>query len=160
VHYVLRRVFYAMEDTRTPFFITVFQAILFVAGALLVAMLPTSLIAVGLAVVTSIAAAAQALLAFVIVRRRIGSLDVATIVCRHLTFLGATVPAAGVGLVVVWALGGFSGGFAVSDPKGALTTLVAAGVPMVAIYAGILLAVKNPEAVGIVSPVLRRLRRR
>jgi len=160
VHYVLRRVFYAMEDTRTPFFITVFQAVLFVIGALLVAQLPTAMIALGLAVVTSIAAAAQALLAFIIVRRRIGTLDVATIVRRHLTFLGATLPAAAVGLLIVWALGGFSGGFAVAGLFGALVTLAAAGVPMVAIYGGILLAVKNPEAMGIAAPMLRRVRRR
>lgn len=160
VHYVLRRVFYAMEDTRTPFFITVFQAVLFVIGALLVSQLPTSLIALGLAVVTSIAAAAQALLAFIIVRRRIGTLDVALIVRRHLTFLGATIPAAVLGLVVVWALGGFSGGFAVSSLVGGILTLAAAGVPMVAVYGGILLAVKNPEALGLAAPILRRLRRR
>ena len=160
VHYVLRRVFYALEDTRTPFFITVFQAVLFVIGALLVSQLPTSMIALGLAVVTSIAAAAQALLAFIIVRRRIGTLDVATIVRRHLTFLGATLPAAAVGLLVVWALGAFTGGFAVASLPGALVTLVAAGAPMVLIYGGILLAVKNPEAVGLAAPVLRRLRRR
>ena len=160
VHYVLRRVFYAMEDTRTPFFITVFQAVLFVIGALIVAQLPTSLIAVGLAIVTSIAAAAQALLAFVVVRRRIGSLDVVLIVRRHLAFLGATIPAAGVGLLVVWALGGFTGGFGVSSLIGAMVTLVAAGVPMVAVYGGILLAVRNPQAVGLAAPVLRRFTRR
>src|SRR5687767_14013435 len=74
VHYVLRRVFFALEYTRMPFLVTVFQASLFVIGALVVAGLPADRIVLGLALVTSIAAVAQAALAYGLVRRRLGAL--------------------------------------------------------------------------------------
>jgi len=161
VHYVLRRVFFALENTRTPFFITVFQAVLFVIGAIIVAGLPADRIAVGLAVVTSLAAAAQAALALVLVRRRLGHLGGALLARRYAAFLGATLPAAGIGLLIVWALGSFSpDGFGVASLGSALVTLVVAGSAMAAVYGGILLAVRNPEAVSFARPVLSRLRRR
>jgi len=161
VHYVLRRVFFALENTRTPFFITVFQAVLFVIGALIVAGLPADRIAVGLAVVTSAAAAAQAGLALVLVRRRLGHLGFGVLVRRYAVFLGATLPAAGLGLLVVWALGCFSAdGFGLASPFTAIVTLAAAGSVMAIVYGGILLAVRNPEATAFARPVLSRLRRR
>lgn len=161
VHYVLRRVFFALENTRTPFFITVFQAGLFVIGAIIVAGLPADRIAVGLAVVTSVAAAAQSVLALALVRRRLGALGMGLMVRRYAVYLGATLPAAGLGLLVVWALGCFSpDGFGVSSPLAATATLAAAGSAMAAAYGGILLAVRNPEATSFARPVLSRLRRR
>ncbi len=160
VHYVLRRVFYAQEDTRTPFLVTVFQAGLFIIGALFVALLPGQYIALGIAALTTVVAALQAGLAYLLVRRRIGGLDSGLIVRRHLVFLGASVPAAGVGLLIVWALGAFDTGFGVSSIPGALVTLAAAGSAMVAVYGGTLLLVRNPEAHALAAPVIRRLRRR
>jgi len=161
VHYVLRRVFFALEDTRTPFFVTVFQAVLFVIGALIVATLPADRIAVGLAVVTSLAAIAQAALAYILVRRRLGHLSGATLARRYGVFLAATLPATGVGLLIVWALGCFSpDGFGIASLGNALLTLVLAGSAMATVYGGILLAVRNPEATAFARPVLSRLGRR
>jgi putative peptidoglycan lipid II flippase len=161
VHYVLRRVFYSMEDTRTPFFITVFQLTVFVTTVLFVPMLPSDKIAIGIAVATSFAATAQAVLALVLARRKVGlPLEARLLVVRHLLFFAATLPAAAVGLVVVSLLGAFNEGFAVSGPFGAIVTLAAGGSVMVAVYAGILLGVRNPEATAFVRPVVSRLSRR
>jgi putative peptidoglycan lipid II flippase len=160
VHYVLRRVFYALENTRTPFFITVFQAVLFVIGALLVGLLPAQYIALGIALVTSIAATLQAGLAFYLIRRRLGALGGRLLVRRHLAFLGASLAAAVVGFIIVWALGSFSGGFGVANPFTAGTTVAIAGFAMVSVYFAILLLARNPEAAGFVQPFISRVRRR
>jgi putative peptidoglycan lipid II flippase len=161
VHYVLRRVFYSMEDTRTPFFITVFQLTVFVTTVLFVPMLPSDTIAIGIAVATSFAATAQAVLALVLARRKVGlPLEARLLIVRHLLFFAATLPAAAVGLVVVGLLGAFNEGFAVSGPFGAIVTLAAGGTVMVAVYAGILLGLRNPEATAFVRPIVSRLSRR
>ena len=138
-----------------------FQASLFVIGALFVAGLPADRIVVGLALVTSVAAAAQAALAFGLVRRRLGPLGGGLLARRYGVFVVATLPAAGVGLLIVWALGCFSPtGFGVASLLNAFVTLALAGSAMAAVYGGILLAVRNPEAVSFARPVLVRLRRR
>jgi putative peptidoglycan lipid II flippase len=158
--HVLRRTFYALEDTRTPFFITVFQSVLFVGGALLAGLLPVPYIALGIAVVTTIAGTAQTLLAAVLIRRRLGAFGGRMLVSRHLVFFAAALVAAAVGGAIVWLLGGFSdGGWALGSPVSATVTMGVAGVAMAALYFACLLLVRNPEAVAFVSPVTRRLRR-
>lgn len=158
--HVLRRTFYALEDTRTPFFVTVFQSALFVGGALLVSLLPVSYIALGIALVTTMAGVAQTLLAAVLIRRRLGGFGGRILVSRHLVFFGAAIVAGAVGAGVLWLLGGYSdGGWALSSPVFAALSMAATGAVMAALYFAVLLLVRNPEAVAFVSPVTRRLRR-
>ena len=158
--HVLRRTFYALEDTRTPFFITVVQAVLFVAGALAVALLPTQYIAVGIAVVTTLAGVAQTTLAGILLRRRLGGFEGRRLVVRHLVYLGAAVASALVGIAVVWALGGLAAsGWALGGVFAAIVTVALAGGAMGVVYLGILLVARNPEAEALVAPFLRRLRR-
>ena len=69
----LQRAYYALGDTRTPFLFQLVQSALFVAGALAVAVVaPDPLVAAGIALVTSIAGTAQAIVAAVLLRRRLG----------------------------------------------------------------------------------------
>ena len=158
--HVLRRTFYALEDTRTPFFVTVFQSALFVCGALLVSLLPVPYIALGIAVVTTIAGVAQTLLAAILIRRRLGGFGGRLLATRHLAFFGAAIVAGAVGAAVVWLLGGYSdGGWALSSPIFAALTMAGAGAVMAGFYFAGLLLVRNPEALAFVAP-LGRLRRR
>jgi putative peptidoglycan lipid II flippase len=159
VHYVLRRVFYSMEDTRTPFFITLFQSTLFVITVMLVWLLPSNLVAVGIASITTFTATAQAILAFALARRKLGlSIGGRLLIRRHAVFIAATIPAAALGLAVVNALGSFDpNGFAVAGRLEAIITLIAGGSVMAAAYLGTLLAVRNPEATAIVRPIVRRV---
>ena len=158
--HVLRRTFYALEDTRTPFFVTVFQASLFVIGALLVALLPVAYIALGIAVVTTLAGIAQTALASVLLRRRLGAFGGGLLAVRHLVFFAAALVAAAVGAGVVWLLGGFSpGGWALDSPVPAAVTMAVAGGIMAVVYFAALLVVRNPEAQAFIAPVSRRLRR-
>jgi putative peptidoglycan lipid II flippase len=159
--HVLRRTFYALEDTRTPFFVTVFQSVLFVGGALLVALAPVQYIALGIAVVTTLAGIAQTGLAAILLRRRLGSFGGAVLATRHLVFFAAALVAAAVGAGLVWLLGGFTpGGWALSSPISAALTMAVAGGTMAIVYVVALLAVRNPEVLGFIAPFSRRLRRK
>jgi len=158
--YVLRRTFYAVGDTRTPFFITVFQAILFVAGAQYVMTLPANQIALGIAVLTSLAGTAQTIAAIVMLRRKLGTLHGSIVVRRHVQFVAAALPAALLGLGIVAVFGGFAAdGFAVSTPTGAAITMVVAGTVMAVVYGAVLTVMRNPEIAAFLAPILRRLRR-
>jgi putative peptidoglycan lipid II flippase len=159
--FVLQRVFYALGNTRTPFFMQCVQSGLFVIGALACIALPAQWIGVGIAAVTSVAGSAQAIVAIVLVRRRIGGIDGRLVFTRHLQYLGLALVAGAVGFVIVFALGGFSAsGFAQSDKVGAVVTVIAAGAAMAAVYLGLLAAFRNPELVSASTTVLARFRRR
>lgn len=160
VLFVLQRVFYSLDDTRTPFFMQVFQSLIFMAGVLLAAMLPTEWIAVGIASVMTIAGTAQAILAAVLLRGRLGGLDAAPLLGQVGWFTGAAVVAASAGGVIVWLLGGFTaGGFAIDSKLGGAATMVAAGSVMAALYFGLLAATRNQTLRTLASPVISRLRR-
>jgi putative peptidoglycan lipid II flippase len=159
--FVLQRVFYALGNTRTPFFMQCVQSGLFVIGALACIALPSQWIGVGIAAVTSVAGSAQAIVAIVLVRRRIGGIDGRIVAVRHLQYLGLALVAGAIGLVVVFALGGFSAnGFAQADKVGAVVTVLAAGAAMAIVYVGLLAAFRNPELASASATVLARFRRR
>ena len=155
VLFVLQRTFYALEDTRTPFLYTVLQTVLFIVGALAVSLWPVSIIGIGIAGVTSLAGTVQLVVAAVLLRRHLGSLDARRVTRQYGVFVLATLPAALVGAGVLWLLGGF-----VTDTKlTAAVTMGVVGAVMGFVYLGILFAVKNPELRAIIGPVLARLRR-
>lgn len=156
---VLQRVFFALEDTRAPFLQQVFHASLFIVAAeLVVRQLPTELIAVGLATLSSVALALQATLAAIMLRRRLHGMDGARVIRQYLVFLLAMVPAAAAGLVVVYLLDAFSGGFAVSGIVPAILTAAGAGTTMLVVYLIALTPFRTPELRDFMSPLLRRVR--
>jgi putative peptidoglycan lipid II flippase len=158
--FVLQRVFYALGDTRTPFFMQCVQSGLFVIGAIACIGLPTQWIGVGIAAVTSVAGSAQAVVAIVLVRRRIGGIDGHRVLVRHLQYLGLALIAGAVGLVVVFALGGLSAaGFGQSDKIGAVVTVMVAGVTMAVVYLGLLAVFRNPELSAATATLTARFRR-
>jgi putative peptidoglycan lipid II flippase len=162
VLFVLQRTFYSLDNTRTPFFLQVFQSVLFVVGALVVgATFSTQWIAVGIAGVTALAGSAQAVAAAWMVRRELGRIDATRILRRYAMFLLAAAPAAAVGVLLLFAMGGTTdGGFAVANWFSAAVSMVVIGGAMAVVYAGVLVAVRNPELGAILRPVISRLRRR
>jgi putative peptidoglycan lipid II flippase len=158
--FVLQRTFYAVEDTRTPFFVQLVQAVLFVIGALLVTTLPSEWIALGIAAVTTIAGAVQAALSGILLRRRIGSLDARRVGRSYAIYLLAALPAAAVGVAIEVALGAFGDGFAVSSVAGAVATMAAAGILMLVVYVAALVLLRAPELRAMAAPVISRIRRR
>jgi len=159
VLFVLQRVFYSLEDTRTPFFIQLVQAILFVAGALIVSTFPTPLIAIGLAATLTIAGTVQAILAAVLLRRRIGGLDGMRVFRQTAWFALATLPSAAVGLAILFAFGGFGPGAFPVSPFGSVVSMAIAGSAMALVYVAVLAIVRNEELTAALAPIVARIRR-
>ena len=157
VLFLLQRVFYSLDDTRTVFFLQVLQSALFVVGVLLVAMAPTAAIAIGIALVMSAATAVQTVVAALVLRRKLGGLDGRRVILRTVQYFGAAIVAGAVGAGIVFALGGYAdGGFGSSSRVGGLVTMAVAGLAMALIYAGILWLIRNPELRAFIDPIRSR----
>ena len=158
VLFVVQRVFYALEDTRTPFFLQVVQATLFIALALAVATLPIGQIAWGLALSASIAGGVQTLVALVVLRRKLGGLSLKPLVVNFAKFALAALPASAVGLGLLLGWGGADGGAYLSE-SALRSGVVMAGITlaMVLVYAAVLLLLRSEDARAVTEPVLRRL---
>lgn len=156
--FLIQRAFYAMEDTRTPFFLQVFHAVLFISFALVSSTLPLSLIAVGLALSASAATTLQTVAAYVLLRRRLGNQPATGLTASVMRFVFASGLASGVGVTLLIALGG-------SRPDGfILSSAVLAGLSMVMITLGMSLAYiltlsafRDSDMKAVMNPVLRRL---
>jgi putative peptidoglycan lipid II flippase len=73
--FIVQRAFYAMSDTRTPFWFTTVQIVLFSGGSLMCLLLPASIRGAGIALIFGIATLIQVLIALWFLRRRIASID-------------------------------------------------------------------------------------
>ena len=157
VLFLLQRVFYSLDDTRTVFFLQVLQSGLFVVGVLLVALAPTAAIAMGIALIMSAATAVQTVVAALVLRRKLGGLDGRRVILRTAQYFGAAVVAGAIGAGIVFALGGYSdGGFGSSSRVGGLATMAVAGFVMALVYAGILWVIRNPELRSFIDPIRSR----
>ena len=160
VLFVLQRTFYALSDTRTPFYFTLFQVVLVVIGVLFCQLLPVEWIAAGIALLVTLFGILQAVLAAYLLRRKIGGIDGRRIL-QSLTkyFVAAIIPVA-LGVVVLLLLGGTrEGGFAVSGVFSAIVSMIVIGLVMSGSYFGILLLMRTQELQDFLEPVLARLKR-
>lgn len=89
--FVVQRGFFALNDTRTPFFFTLFQIIIVVLGSLACIGLPLEFIGFGLAAVFSFATLLQVILATWLYQRRVGGIDGARITQSIVKFAVASV---------------------------------------------------------------------
>jgi putative peptidoglycan lipid II flippase len=160
VVFVLQRVFYALEDTRTPFLFQTFQSLLLVAGILFSATLQSSRIDLGIAISTTVADFALVAVAAILLRRRIHGLGAGPVVRSYLLFLAALVPAAAVGIGLDFALGAFSGGFAVSGKVPEILSVAAIGAAMAIVYFGALALLRSHDLRNLTAPIMRRVRPR
>ena len=162
VLFVLQRAFYALGDTRTPFFITLFQVIIFTAGALLMlALVPKESLAVGVALTLSGSTILQALLAAILIRRRLGAVGGRTIVASLGKDAVAVAPALAIGLGTAFYLGFFgASGFANSGYVQAILGMLTVAVVMGSVYLGALRLVRSREVDTAVATVSARFGRR
>lgn len=161
--FVMQRAYYALGDTRTPFLFQLVQSALFVAGALTVAVVaPGPLVAAGIALVTSLAGIAQAVVAAVLLRRRLGGVGGRRLVTRFGTYLLATIPSSSAGVGILYLLGGLpgdGGGFAVSGRVQGVASVILIGAVSFAVYLGALALARVPEvreSVGLVRRLIGR----
>ncbi len=158
VLFVVQRVFYALEDTRTPFFLQVLQATLFISLALAVATLPVGQIAWGLALSASIAGGVQTLVAIFVLRQKLGGLSLTPLVLNFARFALAALPAsaAGLGLLLAWG-GGDGGAYLSGSALWSGVVMVGITLTMVLVYVGVLILLRSDDARAVMAPVLRRL---
>jgi putative peptidoglycan lipid II flippase len=160
VLFVVQRTFYALGDTRTPFFFTLFQVLLVVAGTLASAQLPKAWIAIGIALAVSVAGTLQALLAVYLLRRRLGGIEGRRMLRSLVKYLVAIIVPAALGSAGLLLLGGNrEGGFAVSGLIPAVISMALIGTVMVLSYFGILFLMRSEELRGFIAPLRARLGR-
>lgn len=155
--FVLQRVFYSLNDTRTPFVFQLIHTVTFIVLAIATSALASDRLALGLALSASIASLCQFAVALVFLRRKLPGLRLGSIVLRLAGFALASVPSILVGALIVVGLGGLDdSGFARSSGLGALTTIGIVTPVMLALYGGVLFVSRNSD-IRVVIAAGRRL---
>ncbi|WP_149083988.1 MULTISPECIES: murein biosynthesis integral membrane protein MurJ [Microbacterium] len=148
--FIVQRTFYAYDDTRTPFWFTIFQCVLIVATALLAGgllqaeVIPITGLAAAVALGQSVASTLQTIVATWLLHRRLGGLGLRSWASATGRFLVAAVPAGLAGWGVFLLFGGTEGWAASDKIQGALGTAVI-GAVVVLVYVAILALFRAPE---------------
>jgi putative peptidoglycan lipid II flippase len=160
--FMFQRAFYALEDTRTPFIFTTIQIAFHISGSTVLFFTMTSeFLVMSLAGLTSATLLIQALVAYLLLRPRIGRIG-APPKGEGLTLrvMVAAVATALVGYGVIFALGGTAeGSLALGSIVGAVTVIFATGTLMLLVYVLVLKLLGVPEidtALKGISGILRR----
>ncbi|KJL25123.1 murein biosynthesis integral membrane protein MurJ [Microbacterium azadirachtae] len=160
VLFIVQRTFYALGDTRTPFFFTIFQCVLIVAtafGAQLLhqaGVVPLSLLAATIALGQSLSSILQTIVASVLLSRRLHGIGAREWILALLRFLAAAIPAAAAGWGVFLLLGGAKGWTTADRIPAALGCAIVASVVLI-VYIGILALLRAPELDALKSLVRR-----
>ncbi|MEO0024328.1 MAG: hypothetical protein RL196_769 [Actinomycetota bacterium] len=159
--FMMQKAFYALEDTKSPFWFTVGQTALYIVGALLMgAFLPLEWLVAGLALLMSFTVLVQARVAYVLLGRRIGSLKEFKITGLNIRAYAAGLAAAAAGFGVLQLFGGIRvGSFAVATVVSSLTTCAFVGAAMALVYLGVLILLKVDEANSAIQTAKGILRR-
>ncbi|WP_243228443.1 murein biosynthesis integral membrane protein MurJ [Microbacterium sp. CIAB417] len=150
VLFIVQRTFYAYGDTRTPFFFTLFQCVLVALTATIAwwlsasDVLPITLLAAAVALGQSVAGTVQTVVATILLRRRLGSLETGRWMLSIGRFVLAGVPAAAAGWGVFVLLGGVGGWTTADKILGVLGAGIIAAVS-VAVYVVFLWVLRAPE---------------
>jgi putative peptidoglycan lipid II flippase len=146
VYLYAMRAFYALQDTRTPFFLNAFENGL---NVLLAIVLFPHFGVQGLALAWSGAYVVAAVVALAVLGRRIGSLA-DPVVLRSSLRAGAAAVALGVVAVPI------AGAIGSSSPGKAFVATAVAGVAGAMAYVGVLVALRSDELTALVGLVRRR----
>jgi putative peptidoglycan lipid II flippase len=161
VNYMLQRVFYALEDTKSPFLFTTIQICIFIIGAFACSLLvPAMALVAAISLVMSISFMVQATLAYLLLKRQIGSLKDLKLFGYGLQVVFAALLAGLAGFGVLYLLGGVGlGSFAISSALNALVSCFAVGAGSVLVYLFTLWLSKNEEVRKLLSTVAGIVRR-
>ena len=159
--YMMQRAFYALENTRTPFVFTLIQISIYIAGAIVISnTVEARWLVVALSLLTSSTVTLQAIIAFTMLTRRIGSLNDHKIASALSQFVLAGVIAGAIGYGAIEIIGGIKpGSFAVASVLSSSLTIAGVGFLMFAIYTIALRLLRVPEidsALAGFKGILRR----
>jgi putative peptidoglycan lipid II flippase len=159
--FMMQRAFFSLEDTRTPFWFTVVQISMHIAGALTIAAtVAPAQIVVALSLLTSVTILIQAVIAYTLLSRRIGSLAEHRITQATTQFLISGFLAATVGWFVLQLFGGLQeNAFSVDSVISSVLTIGIVGFAMLAVYIVALRLLRVAEVdtvLGALKGILRR----
>jgi putative peptidoglycan lipid II flippase len=159
--FMIQRAFYSLEDTKTPFLFTIVQVGINAAGSIAVGFLVEDVwIVVALSLVTSGSIMVQSLLAFVLFKRKFGSLGHGQLTFATGKFALAGIVAGSIGFAVLQAMGGARpGAFPVLNVIAAVITCGLVGSVIAIIYVVLLKLLRVQEVNTLLKPILRLLRR-
>lgn len=158
--FVVQRVFYSLDDTRTPFLFQIVHTAVFIALVLATSQLSSNQLAAGIALSASVASTAQLLTALWLLRRRLPGLQVGKILARLLGFVGASAPAVIAGVAMVAGAGSLSiPGLERTSIGFALLTIVVVGAAMTLMYVGLLLLLRSSDIREILQAIRRLVHR-
>jgi putative peptidoglycan lipid II flippase len=161
INFMLQRVFYALEDTKSPFVFTTIQIVAFVISAYVCsATVPAMALVAAISLAMSISFAIQALIAYIMLVKRIGRLSEGHLVRYGVQVVLASVVASSAGAALLWAIGGIgANSFALSNVANALLSCVLVGGVSVLVYVIVLWTARNDEirsALSALKGILRR----
>ena len=153
--FMIQRAFYSLEDTRTPFLFTTVQVSINIIGSLLVAIYVDSIWkVVALSLVTSGSIIIQAVLAFVMFKRKFGSLGHSHLSLATGKFIIAAVISGLVGFGILQLLGGaHPGAFPVLSVLSSTATCIIIGSVMLLLYLTVLRVLKVKEITTLTEPM-------
>lgn len=159
-NFMMSRVFYANEDARTPFYIQLLLAIVYVAGAFAIQFLPVTQIIYAIAVLYMVGNILSVVISAYFLRRLLGHLDGARIANSYIRMGYAALGSAIAGAGALWLLGSYSpDGFAWRDRVTALLTVIVVGPVMLVVYFFLLKLFRVAELRDLLRPLLGRLGR-
>jgi putative peptidoglycan lipid II flippase len=159
-NFMMSRVFYANEDARTPFYIQLILAVVYVAGAFAIQFLPVRQIIYAIAILYMIGNILSVVISAYFLRRLLGHLDGPRIANSYIRMGYAGLGSAIAGAGALWLMGSYSpDGFAWSDRLPALLTVVVVGPVMLVVYLVLLRVFHVAELRDLLRPLLGRLGR-
>ena len=157
--YVLERVYYALEDVRTPFFTRVAFMPLMLAVLLLSTLLPGEFVILGITAGQSLYYICWGAAWVYLVRRKIGPFGIRHVAQRHFVYLGLALVAGVAGAVVIYLFGGYTGGWAYGKVWQATVACGVAGIVMAAIYFSALYLIRDRDFRLVADRLIGKLRR-
>ncbi|WP_285249549.1 murein biosynthesis integral membrane protein MurJ [Pseudarthrobacter sp. fls2-241-R2A-168] len=159
-NFMMSRVFYANEDARTPFYIQLLLAVVYVAGAFAIQFLPVNQIIYAIAVLYMVGNILSVVISAYFLRRLLGHLDGARIANSYIRMGYAALGSAIAGAGALWLLGSYNpDGFAWQNRITALITVVVAGPVMLVAYFFLLRLFRVSELRDLLRPLMGRLGR-
>jgi putative peptidoglycan lipid II flippase len=159
--YMMQRAFFAIEDTRTPFIFTSIQIAIHITGSITLGfVMPKEFLVVGIALLTTLSVSIQGVVAYSMLKKKIGGLSGYGISKSVWKFLLSAIPASAVAVGIIWLLGGVTqGSYAMSGIVPSLLVSVLVGSLTGITYLLMLVLLKASELNELTRAVRDRLGR-
>lgn len=160
--YMMQRAFFALEDTRTPFMFTVVQIGLHIIGSITIHFtVAPEFVVIALSLLTSATITIQAMIAYRLLAKRIGSLAEHKVASSTFAYLVAGLVSGAGGWATLQILGGVSAtGFVLDSVVSSVLSMAIIGFVMLAIYVVALRLLRVKELEPVAAKLLGMLGRK